>query len=788
MIYCFLSHPFIRLPPLFNLPFRQNNFNAVRTSHYPNDTSFYRLCDYYGMYICNEANIETHGIQPFGRLAHDPAWKEAFVSRVTRMVMRDRNHPSIIFWSLGNENGRGPNLMHSRRALHNLDTSRPIMYEGGGKLFESTGRTELTDVVCPMYPSVGDLVTAGTRFDEDRPVILCEYSHSMGNSNGNIHLYWREFWDVDKPRLQGGFIWDMIDQGLRKTDNSTHREYFAYGGDFGDEINDRQFCINGLFSPDRQPHPALSEIKRLQQPVSFATSHPFGEKVIRISSNYNAQLSIINRYSFLSPSHLKWTWSVTSDEHELPLASSGFHIPDSLRLISLDLSEAFINVSTCEERLRSKYWLNLWGAIKEDTMWAKEGFLVAADQFCLVLECDSKDSLGCNAKGILSSCSTGSAGTQVLESVEDDLTIKVTLSGMNVKNRPLAVIDKQSGTLLSYNLPDGTPVIEYSNRDNPKQIKGGLQPNYTRAATDNDKGGTELISNFLSIYSFLLYLDRKDRSYLYYWKRYGLDSSSTVASICQHIQAIKGHNGKTLDISLNCLTIETKRQRELFSNKIIYKFCCEGNLRVKVKVKPRKILSSLPSLPRIGVSLMLNKSLYNIKYLGRGPVENYPDRNSGSDLGVWTTSAARMGYDYIVPSENGNRTDCEWISLQDRDGCGVCIYSSIDTENADGFIDKDDNIFGKMNCSVGMYSQEELHAANHTIDLQPRPNGDHPIYVNIDHKIMGLGGDCSWLPCVYPQYEIKAKHEFCYSFCLFPLKPDKDPARQVKAMAKKSDR
>jgi beta-galactosidase len=161
------------------------------------------------------------------------------------MVQRDRNHACIIFWSLGNEAGRGKNLVAARKQLLDLDASRPIMYESGGGLIQGVGRTELTDIVCPMYPDVPRAMQLGKLLeDEDRPLILCEYSHAMGNSNGNVHLYWECFWSDNYPRMQGGFIWDMIDQGLRKVHEATGRTYYAYGGDFGDEINDRQFCIN----------------------------------------------------------------------------------------------------------------------------------------------------------------------------------------------------------------------------------------------------------------------------------------------------------------------------------------------------------------------------------------------------------------------------------------------------------------------------------------------------------------------------------------------------------------
>ncbi|KAL7536406.1 hypothetical protein ACHAXR_007149, partial [Thalassiosira sp. AJA248-18] len=180
-----------------------NNFNAVRTSHYPNTSEFYRLCDFFGVYVCDEANIEAHGILPSGQLINDFGWRDEIVSRVTRMIHRDRNHTCIIFWSLGNEAGRGINLSNAREYLRRLDRSRPIMYESGGDVARGVGKTELTDIICPMYPSVDELVALGDDSEDDRPIVLCEYSHSMGNSNGNLHLYFELFWGPEH-RIQEG--------------------------------------------------------------------------------------------------------------------------------------------------------------------------------------------------------------------------------------------------------------------------------------------------------------------------------------------------------------------------------------------------------------------------------------------------------------------------------------------------------------------------------------------------------------------------------------------------------
>lgn len=232
---------------------KQNNFNAVRCSHYPNHPLWYTLCDRYGLYVVDEANIETHGMVPMNRLTDDPAWLPAMSQRVTRMVQRDRNHPSIIIWSLGNESGHGTNHDALYRWIKSEDPSRPVQYEGGG------ANTTATDIICPMYARVDQdqpfpavpkwsikkwLSMPG----EQRPLILCEYAHAMGNSFGGFAKYWQAFRQF--PRLQGGFVWDWVDQSLIKYDENG-KAWSAYGGDFGDTPNDRQFCMNGLVFADR---------------------------------------------------------------------------------------------------------------------------------------------------------------------------------------------------------------------------------------------------------------------------------------------------------------------------------------------------------------------------------------------------------------------------------------------------------------------------------------------------------------------------------------------------------
>ncbi|MFT8966986.1 glycoside hydrolase family 2 TIM barrel-domain containing protein, partial [Leuconostoc suionicum] len=283
---------------------KEHNFNAVRLSHYPNASRWYELCDQYGLYLVDEANIETHGVKPMNYLTNDPKYLPLMMERVTRMVQRDYNHPSIIIWSLGNESGYGHNHDAMYQWLKKTDPSRPIQYEGGG------ADTPATDIIAPMYARVDQdqVEEVNSKWaikkwiglpKEKRPLILCEYAHSMGNSLGGFNKYWEAF--EKYPRLQGGFIWDWVDQGLL-TKNNEGQSYYAYGGDFGDYPNDRQFSLDGLLFPDRTPKPALLEAKYCQQYFAFQLEKDPTGKVnsMIVSSKYLWQIARIIRTPHVS--------------------------------------------------------------------------------------------------------------------------------------------------------------------------------------------------------------------------------------------------------------------------------------------------------------------------------------------------------------------------------------------------------------------------------------------------------------------------------------------------------
>mgnify|MGYP001195158915 FL=1 len=275
---------------------KQFNFNAVRTAHYPNDPFFLELCDEYGLYVIDEANIECHATMR--TLNRDPRFASAFLQRGMRMVQRDKNHPSVILWSLGNEAGYGPNHDAMAGWIRRYDPSRPLHYEGAlrGDLYSDSSAT---DVICPMYAPVDRIVEFARRGHGHKPLILCEYSHAMGNSNGGLADYFHAF--QSETGLQGGFIWDWVDQGIKQVDGNGE-SFWAYGGDFGDQPNDLNFCINGLVWPDRTPHPAMYEFKKLAQPLKVEARNP------KLGS-----IRIHNLQDFRDLTWLKGSFEVTLD-------------------------------------------------------------------------------------------------------------------------------------------------------------------------------------------------------------------------------------------------------------------------------------------------------------------------------------------------------------------------------------------------------------------------------------------------------------------------------------------
>lgn len=578
---------------------KQNNFNAVRTAHYPNHPRWYELCDELGLYVVDEANIETHGMFPMGKLAADPQWTNAFMLRYTQMVERDKNHASIIIWSLGNESGHGANHDAMYAWSKKFDPSRPVQYEGGG------AASTATDIICPMYARIEtDLKDdAVPKFalkkwlgmpGENRPLILCEYSHAMGNSLGNFNEYWEAF--AFYPRLQGGFIWDWVDQGLSKTDeNGTH--YWGYGGDFGDDINDRQFCINGLVFPDRTPHPSLFEAKYCQQHLRFTLlGRRVGDKGYRIS--------IFSDYLFRPTSNEKLIWQLLENGMKVEQGDLTINIaPQS----SIDI---LITTATAMQAGKN-YHLNLDVVLINDCAFAPANHVMATEQFSLL-----------NPQSLLAQ--------------------KAIIAAL--PNAPLLT---QSGSILRIDGSDFS--LEFSRktglistwRHNQKDmLVGALVDNFFRAPLDNDIGVSEV--------------DNIDPNA--YQSRWLLAGVGNWQRECTKIDIIES----AYDIRIICFFDYTFTEILQAKTKWIYTVDHSGNVQVDVDVR---LNESLPPLPRVGMSFSVAKQdNMHVSWNGLGPFENYPDRKSAARIGAYSGNLSQMHTPYIFPTDNGLRSDCTALS------------------------------------------------------------------------------------------------------------------------------
>jgi beta-galactosidase len=419
---------------------KEHNINAIRCSHYPKDEHFYRLCDEYGFYVIDEANIETHGMGTTNQgldndlerqaihPAYRPEWKAMHMDRTVRMFERDKNYTSIVIWSLGNEAGNGENLFDTYYWLKSVDSTRPVQYEGATKYTNS-------DIQAPMYDYLPSMIEYAEG-DAKRPYIMCEYAHAMGNSVGNLQDYWdvMEKYDV----LQGGFIWDWVDQGLLAK-NPKGEEYFAYGGDLDGQYlqNDRNFCLNGLVDPDRDIQPALLEVKKVYQYIKF-----------RDFNASTGQLTIYNGYDFISLDRFDITWSLLKNGVEV----ADGKLPQSIASARTK-EQVPIDVPSFEND--SEYHLNIRASLKVNEGLLKAGHIVASEEFSL-------------SNQVINSFDTTVLGSFKTSSKENFSTIE--------NENFTAIFDESNGWLVSLNYGNGNI------------LQSPLKSNFWRPTTDNDFG------------------------------------------------------------------------------------------------------------------------------------------------------------------------------------------------------------------------------------------------------------------------------------------------------------
>ena len=696
---------------------KKHNINSVRLCHYPQDRKFYELCDEYGLYVYDEANVESHGmyysLSKGGSLGNNPEWLLPHMDRTMNMYERNKNYPSVTIWSLGNEAGNGYNFYQTYLYVKNKDKelmNRPVNYERA--LWEWN-----TDMYVPQYPSAGWLEEIGKE-GSDRPVAPSEYAHAMGNSTGNLWGQWQAIYKY--PNLQGGWIWDWVDQGLLVKDENG-KDYYAYGGDFGiDMPSDGNFLCNGLVNPDRTPHPAMEEVKFTHQNIGF--------EAVNVA---NGVFKITNRFYFTNLKDYMITYTVKANNKVI-----------KSNKVSLDLApqtsqEITIPVADLKPQAGTDYLVNFVVTSTKQEGLVPAGYDIAQDQFRLPIEADK--------------VAYKAGGPKLTVSEEGD-NVKVTSSKVNF------VFDKKAGVVTSYKV-GGT---EYFNEG------FGIQPNFWRAPNDNDYGSGdpkrleiwELSSRNFNVTNAsaeivdgnaIVNVDYKlpaGNQFLITYKIY----PDGVMNVATHFTP--AHlDGKKIEISEATATATFSPGRD------------------KVSDRDKMVV------PRIGVRFRLPVTMDQLEYFGRGPLENYWDRKAGYMIGQYKSTAEDQYFPYVRPQENGHHCDTRWITLGGK-GKNLLIVADDEMEfNAmrNSVEDFDAGKTTNRPYQWNNFTQEEINnrpnigpydkpRQTHINDITPR----NFVEVCVDLKQEGLAGYDSWYSRPEPEYTLPADKEYKWGFTIIP--------------------
>lgn len=710
---------------------KKNNINSIRLSHYPQVRRLYELCDEYGLYVYDEANIESHGmyydLKKGGTLGNNPEWLLPHLYRTENMYERNKNHPSVTFWSLGNEAGNGYNFYNTYLLIKNREKklmNRPVNYERA--LWEWN-----TDMYVPQYPSASWLAQIGEN-GADRPVMPSEYSIAMGNSNGNLWDQWKEIYKY--PNLQGGFIWEWIDHGIAEVDEQG-RKYWTYGGDYGEDApNDGNFNCNGLLGPDRVPHPAMAEVKYAYQNVAFSGVNPAVGRFKVVNRFYFSNLSEYDlRYFVLEDGKVIKEGRIV-DEGKLDFALA----PGESKEFNIGLPPT-----------KGETFIRFEAYTKKSTPVVPLDYLVASDEVKVPVKQIKI------AKGPY----VGKGPSLSLEETASELRI--------TSSKVEFIFDKDMRIVTSYKV----------GREEYFKDGFGVRPNFWRAPNDNDYGNGNPVR-------------------LQIWKKASVDFD-----LADYSMSKQG----------NCAILNLNYALPTGNNYYIsYKVYPDGVVDVLANYRPtlleaedievsedEKLATYTPGrkiekrktleLPRLGVRFRLPKKYHNVEYYGRGPLENYVDRNAGSMIGVYKTTAEEMYVPYVRPQENGHRTETRWVRFTKKNGKGLMLRASrtfgfnalrnsvedFDSEEAK------DKPYQWRNYSQESINNRKLNleqarkgAKNrvrkvvHVNDIIPR---DY-IEVCIDMKQQGVAGYDSWGAKVQPGYTIPADREYSWGFTFIPIK------------------
>ncbi|MFW5829083.1 MAG: glycoside hydrolase family 2 TIM barrel-domain containing protein, partial [Planctomycetota bacterium] len=648
---------------------KRHNINAVRCSHYPPDPVFLDLCDAYGLYVIDEANIEHHA--RYHRFCNEVQWGGAFLARGQAMVERDKNHPCVVLWSLGNESGYGPNHDAMAGWIRARDPSRPLHYEGAvrGDWLSAPVRGRASDIICPMYGEVDQLAEWSADGRDDRPLILCEFTSAMGNGVGNLG----EYWDVIEAGhgLQGGFIWQWVEHGLRRR-NADGRDYWVYGGDFDPaDPDDANFCIIGLVDADRRPRPSLQEVARVYQPVAVEWVAGPGH------------LQITNKRFFTDLSDCRLEWELQVDGICVQHDRSG-----ALRVAPR--SSASIPIALDRSRIPpgQEAFLTVAIRLRRDAAWAPAGHVLARAQAALPVPRQRRKR------------------PQSLDSLQD----------------------VPDGIAMDF---DARGALRHLSIDGRELLAEPPRLSLWRAPVDND--GIKLWSG-------------QENKPMGQWRSAGLDRLQLAR------RSQPRRHGLVQRAVMEAVAPDG---RQVARAQEAWWLLRDGALICAVDLR---IARHVADLPRIGLETVLPAGLEQLRWFGRGPHEDYPDRARSADVGLWRSTVDEQLHPYAMPQETGHHGAVRWCALDDgRHGLLCCGLPTVG--------------FSALHCSA-----EDLTAGRHSVDV-PRRNRVH---LHLDHAQRGVGNRGIW-PDALPQYRL-GPGRYRFGIALRPFRCEADPAELARSV------
>ena len=714
---------------------RQNNINTVRLAHYPQGRRFYELCDEYGLYVYDEANIESHGmyydLRKGASLGNNPEWLKAHIDRTANMYERSKNYPCVTIYSLGNEAGNGYNFYQTYLWIKERETKgmdRPVCYERAQWEWN-------TDMYVPQYPSAEWLEEIGKK-GSDRPVVPSEYSHAMGNSSGNLQEQWDAIYKY--PHLQGGYIWDWVDQGIWQDKDGG---FWAYGGDFGTNApSDGNFLCNGIVLPDRTPHPAMAEVKHAYQNVAFTAA--FFPKESEFSGGKlkwdNFGVAVTNRFYFSDLKGYNIEYNLIADGKVIRKGT----LPLTLAPQQSDTLYVPLNLKAQDG---VEYFLNFAVRTQEADRGIPAGHIIAHDQIQLpTFNADKAQTDLKPAKGNAPQFTT--EGNSIIAE----------------NSRVRFVFDKQQGIATSYRV-DGK---EYF------QDGFGIQPNFWRGPTDNDYGNGMPMR-------------------LQIWK-----TSSRNFNVIETDTRTEGNNAVLKAVYLlaagNLYTLEyTIRPDGIVHVKAHFSSLSATEQATELTEEARtatfspgaeaaRKANAKLNVPRIGVRFRLPQNLEQVQYYGRGPAENYIDRCAGSPVGIYSTTVSDLYFPYVRPQENGHHTATRWLQLTDSEGNGLLIradktigfnalHNSVEDFDSEETTNRDYQWYNFTPEEVTNHDKEWARnrrpRQTHINDIRPR----NFVEVCVDMKQQGVAGYNSWGARPEPPYTLPADRDYTWGFTLIPV-------------------